>query len=65
MIERYRDSDAVVAHFQAFFASFQKRFFDLVKPTAFVIYGPASAKVRDMLKGDNPTYMMPVEGFTR
>ena len=63
--ERFQDSAAVVNSLQLFGANFSTRFFEILKPTRFVIYGTPSAEVRDAVAAFNPVYMTPLAGFRK
>lgn len=65
ILERYRDSAAVLAHLASFGAHFAKRFLDLVTPAGFTVYGAPSAEVKAALAGFGPVYMTPFGGFRR
>jgi quinol monooxygenase YgiN len=65
IIERYRDSDAVISHVQQTFARFAERFSALATLTSFVLYGAPSPEAREIIDGFGATYMIPFEGFTR
>jgi quinol monooxygenase YgiN len=66
ILERYRDSNAVVTHVtQIFGPKFSKAFLALAKPTRFVVYGTPSAEAQKILAGFHPVYMTPFDGFTR
>ena len=65
IFERYRDSDAVVAHVQQTFAPFAERFTALTSVSDFVVYGTPNAEARKSLEGFGPVYMTPFDGFTR
>ena len=66
IVERYRDSNAVVAHVtQTFGPKFSKPFLDIAKPVRFVVYGTPTAEAKKVLEGFNPVYMTPFNGFTR
>ena len=65
IVERYRNSAAVVTHINNFGKAFAKDFLALVKPTAFVVYGPADEAAKKALAGFNPVYMTTFDGFTR
>ena len=66
IVERYRDSNAVVAHVtQTFGPKFSKPFLDIAKPVRFVVYGTPTAEAEKVLEGFNPVYMTPFNGFTR
>jgi quinol monooxygenase YgiN len=63
--ERFQDSAAVITHTQLFGANFATRFFEILKPTRFVIYGTPSVEVKDALAAVNPVYMGPLGGFRK
>jgi quinol monooxygenase YgiN len=63
--ERFQDSAAIINHTQSFGANFATRFFEILKPTRFVIYGTPSAEVRDAVAAFNPVYMTPLAGFRK
>jgi quinol monooxygenase YgiN len=63
--ERFQDSAAVITHTQLFGANFATRFFEILKPTRFVIYGTPSVEVKDALAAGNPVYMGPLGGFRK
>ena len=65
IFERYRDSNAVVAHVEQTFARFAERFMALAAVTGFVVYGTPSAEARKILDGFGAVYMTPFDGFTR
>ena len=63
--ERFQDSAAVMNHLQSFGANFATRFFEILKPTRFVIYGTPSVEVKDALAASNPVYMASLGGFRK
>jgi quinol monooxygenase YgiN len=63
--ERYADSEAVLAHLQAFQEQFAARFLAVLAPTRFVVYGTPSDEVKKALAGFLPFYMQRVGGFRR
>jgi len=63
--ERFQDSAAIISHTQSFGATFATRFFEILKPTRFVIYGTPSAEVKDAVAAFNPVYMTPLAGFRK
>ena len=63
--ERFQDSAAVITHLQLFGANFSARFFEILKPTRFVICGTPSVEVKDALAAANPVYMAPLGGFRK
>jgi quinol monooxygenase YgiN len=65
LFERYRDSEAALAHMGTFGSKFAGRFFSLLTPTAFTLYGPASQAVRDGLAPMGAVHMPRAAGFSR
>jgi quinol monooxygenase YgiN len=66
VFERYRDSDAVVAHVsQTFGPKFSEAFLAIANPTRFTVYGTPNLEVKKVLAGFNPIYMSPLDGFSR
>ena len=63
--ERFQDSAAIINHMQSFGPKFSERFFEILKPTRFVIYGTPSAEVKDAVAPFNPVYMTPLAGFRK
>jgi quinol monooxygenase YgiN len=63
--ERYRDSAAALTHLGNFDTHFAERFFALLTPTRFVIYGTPSAELKQALADSNPLYLAPAGGFRR
>ena len=63
--ERFQDSAAIINHMQSFGPKFSERFFEILKPTRFVIYGTPSAEVKDAVAAFNPVYMTPLAGFRK
>ena len=63
--ERFQDSAAVITHLQLFGANFSARFFEILKPTRFVICGTPSVEVKDAFAQFNPIYLAPLGGFRR
>jgi quinol monooxygenase YgiN len=63
--ERFQDSAAIINHMQSFGPKFSERFFEILKPTRFVIYGAPSAEVKDAVAPFNPVYMTPLAGFRK
>jgi hypothetical protein len=54
-----------ISHTQSFGATFATRFFEILKPTRFVIYGTPSAEVKDAVAAFNPVCMTPLAGFRK
>jgi quinol monooxygenase YgiN len=65
LFERYKDSDAAMVHLGNFGEKFATRFFEILQPTSFVVYGSPSAQVKETLAPFNPEYMQSVGGFAR
>ncbi|HEV2547848.1 MAG TPA: antibiotic biosynthesis monooxygenase [Stellaceae bacterium] len=66
IVERYSNSAAVVSHVtQTFGPKYSKPFLEIAKLERFVVYGTPSAEAKEVLKGFNPVYMAPFDGFTR
>jgi quinol monooxygenase YgiN len=63
--ERFQDSAAIMNHLQLFGANFATRFFEILKPTRFVIYGTPSVEVKNALAASNPVYMASLGGFRK
>ena len=63
--ERFEDSTSIMNHMQSFGPKFSERFFQILKPTRFVIYGTPSAEVKDAVAPFNPVYMTPLADFRR
>ena len=63
--ERFEDSAAIMNHMQSFGPKFFERFFEILKPTRFVIYGTPSAEVKDAVAPFNPVYMTPLADFRK
>ncbi len=65
IIERYKDSAAVMTHMGAFMARFAGRFMEVMTPKAMTVYGNPDETVKSAMKVLGPVYMNPVGGFTR
>jgi len=63
--ERFQDSAAIINHMQSFGPKFATRFFEILKPTRFVIYGTPSAEVKEAVAEFNPVYMTPLADFRK
>jgi quinol monooxygenase YgiN len=63
--ERFQDSAAIINHMQSFGPKFSERFFEILKPTRFVIYGTPSAEVKDAVAPFNPVYMTRLADFRK
>jgi quinol monooxygenase YgiN len=65
IFEHYSNSAATMVHLAKFGEAYAERFFDVLSPTAFVIYGSPTQLVKDALSVFSPTYMKLADGFTR
>lgn len=65
IFERYSNSAAVMVHLAKFGDAYAERFFEILSPIRFVIYGSPSQLVKDALSVFNPDYMKLADGFTR
>jgi quinol monooxygenase YgiN len=65
IIERYRDSNAVIAHVTQTFPKYAKEFLENARPGRVVVYGSPSDEVKKALKDFNPVYFAAFNGFTR
>lgn len=63
--ERYADSEAALAHLHTFGQRFAARFFALLTPTRFTIYGSPDAAVQGALAAMSPMYLGQAAGFHR
>ena len=61
--ERFQDSAAIMNHRQSIGPKYADRFFEILKPTRFVIYGTPSAEVKDAVAPFNPVYMTTLAEF--
>ncbi len=65
LVERYRDSDAVLVHMKKFGEVFAARFMAAVQPTSFVVFGRPDDRVKAIFAPLNATYRTPIMGFSR
>jgi quinol monooxygenase YgiN len=65
LFERYADSTAAMTHIATFGEKFADRFFEILKPVGFTLYGSPSAEVTAALAGFTPTHMARAAGFSR
>lgn len=65
ILERYRDSDAVMTHLGTFGSRFAERFLALLTPVRMVVTGSPDDRVRKALEGLHPAWGAPVGGFSR
>jgi quinol monooxygenase YgiN len=63
--ERYRNSEAVVAHAAVFGTKFVDRFLETCRPTSLAVYGAPNAEARALLDSYNPTYFSKMKGSFR
>ena len=62
--ERYADSQATVTHLGTFAEKFADRFMAVLEPTRFMVYGDASAEVREIVGQFGAVCMNPAAGST-
>ena len=65
IFERYRDSDAFVAHVDQTFGPQAERFLSLVTVASLVVYGNPNAAARKALDSFDAAYMTLFDGFAR
>ena len=65
IFERYRDSDAFVAHVEQTFGGYAERFLSMVTIASLVVYGNPNAAARKALDSFNASYMTLFDGFAR
>jgi len=65
MLERFRDSAAIIHHITETFSKSAKEFGELVTVTNFVIFGDPNPEVRKMLEGAAAIYTSRFDGFTK
>lgn len=65
LYERYADSDAALAHSEAFRTTFAGRFLDLVNPTRFTVLGAPSDEAKAALSRPGRLFLQPFGGFVR
>ena len=63
ILERYADSDAVLAHLGTFGAQFAQRFLQCFAPTGLTVYGDPSPEARTALDGFGAVYLGTWGGF--
>ena len=63
--ERYRDSEAALAHLASFNEHFAERLMALIEPERMLVYGNPSAALKQELAGASPIYMHRAGGFER
>ncbi len=65
IFERYASNADAGIHLQNFGANFADRFFAILSPTGFDVYGPADGPVRDGLANAGAKFFGQVGGFDR
>jgi quinol monooxygenase YgiN len=65
IFERYRDSEAFVAHVEQTFGRYAERFLQLVTIASLIVYGNPNASARKALGNFNASYMTIFDGFAR
>ena len=65
IFERYASNEAAGIHLQNFTTKFAKRFFGMLSPKGFHVYGPAAGPVRAGLEQAGATLYDQVGGFDR
>lgn len=65
ILERYRDSDAVMIHLGTFGSRFAERFLAILTPVRMVVTGSPDDRVRNALEGLHPAWGAWVGGFAR
>lgn len=65
ILERYRDSAAVMQHMASFGQNFADRFLGMAEPERFTVYGEPSSEVRQALAPFHPEFLAPTAGFVR
>ena len=63
--ERFETNDDAGAHLGNFGANFAERFFAILTPTSFTVYGPADGGVREGLANAGAEFLDQVGGFSR
>lgn len=63
--ERYAGSAAALAHIHTFGSKFMTRFFDILEPKRFTLYGTPNEEVRKALAASQPTILAQKAGFSR
>ncbi len=65
LFERYEDASAALTHMETFGAQYAERFFAVLTPQRFTIYGSPNEAVRDGLAATGAVFMAPAAGFSR
>lgn len=60
VVERYENSEAALAHLEAFRSRFAERFSSMVTRRRFIVYGTPSAELKGVLDGFGPVYLRPL-----
>jgi quinol monooxygenase YgiN len=65
IVERYRDSRAIVEHVEQTFGPYAERFLSLVQVKGLVVYGNPDTGARQKLNAFAPIYLTQFDGFKR
>ncbi len=65
LFERYEDSAAALTHMETFSAQYAERFFAVLAPQRFTLYGAPNEAVREGLAPMGAVFMAPAAGFSR
>ena len=65
IIERYRNSRAIVDHVELTFGPFAERFLSLVTVKALTVHGDPDTAAREKLDAFSPVYLVLFDGFKR
>lgn len=65
LYERYRDSEAAMAHVASFNENFAERFMRLVDSQRLFVYGSPNAALKQEMAAAGPVYMQQAGGFAR
>jgi quinol monooxygenase YgiN len=65
IVERYRNSDAVISHVTKVFSQFAEPFTALANVSSFNVYGNPNAEARNILDGFGAVYFSRFDGFTK
>ena len=65
LFERYEDSDSALIHMSTFGAQYAERFFAVLTPQRFTLYGAPNEAVMAGLAPMGAVFMAPAAGFSR
>ena len=65
LYERYAGSAAALTHIGTFSSKFAARFFDILEPKRFVLFGTPNAEVREALAPGGAEIVTQAAGFSR